>query len=131
MSLDAVCVKCHEPWEVYYLRRDGIWDHPGPGAPRHLIEEHETLVAAEEALLDQYCEPDGSIGPRSEYWDEHKALNSTVTEALLKAVLKGDGCPACWYDPSRVTNDDDREMRALAHNLFNSGWDGDPAELIP
>ena len=114
---DIICRKCSEPWEQYYLAHEGLFDDPGSEAPAYLQEAHEAINQADD---DHYHS-------RRDTPPEHYKMGG---ELLVKAVLKGEGCPSCWYDPSRATNDEDTQLDALRHNLFDSAWDGDPAELF-
>jgi hypothetical protein len=109
---DAICQKCQEPWDLYYLAHEGLLEYPGTAAPADLLEAHESL-------LDAFDAAHGAV--------DHYKLGG---ERLQKAVLRGEGCPSCWTDPKRAIASEDEQMEALAHNLFDSGWDGDPAELF-
>lgn len=115
---DALCKKCGEPWEIFYLTHEALWDHPGMHAPEHLIEAHHQLLVADD---DAYAE--GKSVP-SDYHVKHGG------EALTKSVMKGEGCLSCWHDPSRQRLNEDQQLEVLRHNLFDSNWDGDPAELF-
>ena len=115
---DAICRKCQEPWELYYLAHEGLWDYPGAHAPADIREAHENLM-----LADAVFEEQGESIPSGHHY-------ANGGERLQKAVMMGEGCPSCWWDSSRATNDEDASIEALRHNLFDSGWDGDPAELF-
>ena len=118
---DAICLKCHEPWDLYYLGHEALWEDPGAHAPQRFKEAHDALLAADDehhhALVHGLSLPSG----------RHYAIGG---EALTKAVLSGEGCPACWWDPARAHAREEISEDALLHNLFASGWDGDPAELL-
>lgn len=116
---DVICRKCSEPWDQYYLSHEGLWDHPGEFAPAEFIAAHEALLDADEEWWEEHG---FSLPPNHHYenggWD------------LLRAIVKGVGCPACWGDPSRVSNSPAQEEEALKHNLFDSGYEGDPMEML-
>ena len=116
---DLICRKCSEPWDLYYLGHEALWDHPGDAAPAPFVEAHEALLLAE----DRHYSEHGLSLPGDHHF-KHGG------EALVKAILVGAGCPSCWYDPSRATNSLADSEEALRHNLFDSGWDGDPAGLL-
>lgn len=99
--MDIICMLCGEPWEHYYLRWDAPFDHPGDRAPAAVLAEHEAVVAGEE--------PNG---------------------AHVAALLKGKGCPSCWSSEPEATLDEAGQLAALEYNVFDSGWDGDPAEIL-
>ena len=115
---DAICLKCQEPWELFYLAHEAMWDPPGNEAPADLKELHEKLLKDDEDAFNM--SEDFSPQVFKDYGGER----------LQKAVLAGEGCPSCWHAPERVTADEDQKMESLRHNLFDSGWDGDPAELF-
>jgi len=114
--MDAICLKCQEPWEIYYLGHEALFDPPGEHAPQEFKDAHEKISQmGDDHLAQGWPAPD------------HYKLGG---DALTKAVMRGDGCPSCWHDPSRIRDDEDERQEAFAHNLFDSGWDGDPAELF-
>jgi len=115
---DVKCRKCLEPWDTHYLRHEGLWESPGSSAPKELIEYHIALLIEDDR---RYAES----GNNPDY--EGAKHN---TDLLLEAVAKGKGCPACWDDPSRINNDPEQELEALRHNAFDSGYEGDPMELL-
>ena len=115
---DAICGKCQEPWELFYLAHEAMWDFPGKHAPKYILDLHHKLVGDDEDAFNM-----------SEDFDPH-VFKDYGGQLLQVAVLKGEGCPACWGDRTRVTSDEDAQVEALRHNLFDSGWDGDPAELF-
>jgi len=115
---DAICLKCQEPWELHYLAHEAMWDFPGAHAPKFVLDLHHKLLKDDEDAFNM-----------SEDFDPH-VFKDYGGDLLQKAVLKGEGCPACWDDRTRVVTDEDQKMEALRHNLFDSGWDGDPAELF-
>ncbi|MCA1781932.1 MAG: hypothetical protein ABR616_18790 [Dermatophilaceae bacterium] len=119
---DAICRKCQEPWELFYLAHEALWDHPGRHAPKDIIEAHEAILAADDAA---WAANSGDPGVSAKI--DHYKMGG---ERLQKAVLSGEGCPSCWSNPERATADEDASVEALRHNLFDSGWDGDPAELF-
>ena len=118
---DAICRKCGEPWELYYLRHEALWDYPGDDAPEDIHDYHARLVSEDERLYEESGRhPDAPSAKIPSLWGER----------FQTAVLRGEGCPACWEDPSRVHDNEDASIDALRHNLFDSTWDGDPAELL-
>ena len=117
---DAICTKCQEPWELYYLAHDALWEYPGDGAPRVFKDAHEEILRLDD---EAWRNNDRSASAKP----DHYKLGG---KALQVAVMRGEGCPACWDDPSRVITDEDAQLDALRHNLFDSAWDGDPAELF-
>jgi hypothetical protein len=121
---DAICRKCGEPWELYYLAHEGLYDFPGQHAPERMKNLHDDLVAADDAWHDRKdLENPDALDPRPSHYE-------LGGKELQHAVMRGEGCPACWEDPSRATMDEDESLDALRHNLFDSNWDGDPAELL-
>lgn len=115
---DAICRKCNEPWEMYYLAHEGLYDHPGDAAPNYLKELHHQLVKADDKWYDE-----GEVGTRPRHYD-------LGGKQLQRAVLIGEGCPACWENPEHATNTEEDSIAALRHNLFDSAFDGDPADLF-
>lgn len=118
---DAICLKCQEPWELHYLAHEAMWDFPGAHAPKDILDLHHKLMKDDEDAFNM--SEDFSPSVYAEYGGER----------LQKAVLSGEGCPSCWGNPERVSTGDVGEAaatEALRHNLFDSGWDGDPAELF-
>lgn len=118
---DAICRKCSEPWELFYLAHEAMWDFPGADAPKDILDLHHKLMQDDEDAfnLSESFKPD--------------VYNDYGGQRLQHAVLRGEGCPSCWADPSRRHSGDVGEelsIQALEHNLFDSGWDGDPAELF-
>lgn len=120
---DAICGRCQEPWELYYLAHEAMYEFPGEHAPEPIKAAHEALTKADD---EWYQETGGESRSRPSHYDLGGKL-------LQMTVLKGEGCPACWDDPSRVVAGEHAEeaaLDALRHNLFDSTWDGDPAELL-
>lgn len=116
---DILCKKCAEPWEIFYVNHEALWDDPGHAAPEHLQEAHRAILDADEEAY----RINGASLP-SDYHYKHGG------EALAKSILRGEGCPSCWHDPSRATVTEEGQLEVLRHNLFDSAWDGDPAELF-
>lgn len=118
---DAICRQCGEPWELYYLRHEALWDFPGEHAPADLREHHAELIGEDERLYEESGRhPDAPSATIPAAWGQR----------FEAAVLRGEGCPACWDNPDRAHGDEDASVEALRHNLFDSNWDGDPAELF-
>ena len=118
---DAICRQCGEPWELYYLRHEALWDFPGQNAPADIQQHHAELVGAdEEAYVASGKHPDYPRVKVPAEWGER----------IQTAVMRGEGCPACWDNPEAENLSEEESLDALRHNLFDSTWDGDPAELL-
>lgn len=113
---DMHCPKCGEPWDTSHVRNDAFSGDPEYDRP-------ENMPAALEAMWDEWR--DALIENRD---DDADVLADNLRAAYYRTGL-AHGCEACWADPSRVL-DDDARLAAMRRAVFDSAWDGDPAEIL-
>lgn len=112
--MDVYCLRCEEPWDLYYLGHEALWDHPGEFAPAYIVMAHENILLEDDAAYREGRSPDVNVYDIGGY-------------ELQVAGMSGRGCPSCWYQPIPPESPNRDEL--LAKNL-DSGWDGDPMELL-
>lgn len=112
---DMTCPKCGEPWDTYHVRNEAFEgdEYDGPDGMPHALQ----------ALWHSWVELEPFSGT-----DEERAARDALGLAYYKTGLS-KGCTACWYEPDRVLSGE-AQTDALRRALFDSAWDGDPAEFF-
>lgn len=114
---DMNCPKCNEPWDTAHVRNDAFGGDEYDG--------RENMPPALGSLWDEWVATANEHG-----WDSEEA--DAKRDVLLLAYYNtglAHGCEACWYEPDRVL-DGDARLEAMERALFDSAWDGDPAEIL-
>lgn len=148
---DMTCPACGEPSDVHHVRHDmsaplptSVWvDREARFVPIAALSEASgllpydmpndlralTLAAIEaEATLENILRSPVRPIP-DEVWDPAEAAQQATAEAWRAAMYKTGlrhGCDCCLLDPERRQH---RESD-LEKALFDSAWDGDPAEIF-
>ena len=99
--MDVHCTSCGEPWDVYHLRHDAVF---------------ETDLTADEAEAWRTLPSDQRLSPR--YRERFKAARWEFGRTVINVVR----CPAC---PSGAEPNPNRKAtKAALEALFNGDEDG-------
>jgi hypothetical protein len=124
---DITCRKCGEPWEYLYLRHEAGFEDPGPHAPATVRKAYDGFARASKRADRTH----GTSAYEDAELAEQNAGRNT-SKRVYEAVASGQGCPSCWFDPSRIPTDptarEQIEVEGL-HSLFD-GTDDDPASFL-
>jgi len=99
--MDVHCSSCNEPWDVYHLRHDAIF---------------ETDLSHEEATAWRECSPEVRLSPR--YREKFEEVGWQFGTSILNVVR----CPCC--PPGAKPDPDKAALKAGIAELLGDDEDG-------